>query len=310
MTTITAAHFPTPELALRSTDPAELNRVRAFAEEQATAAEATRTRLAAEWSGSSAHKAAALREAHADLVRWRHRLALDAPHRLGQGLALDASRFTKTIVEGGANYDRLGYLGRLRDGASWDPATRTYRGGHDTPAHRLMLAYGQAALDRFAREGNTGDVLHNTVTLPDGKTVTGNSLVRGAAARRVADALIARIAARGRDTTRFEDGGDPLYAVTAPDEARGTMYTAGVDLLAAAEPHDVHSWQTGRYLLYQSPLTKKGSDAVLRTLLVAVGALLFTDPPTLDHDIDLRCAVLGQEAATTAPHDPTPVTAP
>ncbi|WNV85328.1 hypothetical protein [Umezawaea sp. Da 62-37] len=312
MSAITAANFPTPDLALRTTDPAQLARVRAFAVEQASAAEETRARLATELPRSSTHaaKVAVLGDAYADLVRWRHRLALRAPGRLGQGLALDASRFTKTITEGGANYDRLGYLGRLRDGSVWESGTQTYRGGHDTPAHRLMLAYGQAVVDRFAHEHNTGDVLRNTVTLPGGDVVVGNSLVRGAAARQVAAVLMDRVTVRGHDTARFEIGGEPLYAVTAADDARSTMYTAAVALLAATGPHDVRSWQAARYLLFQAPLTKKGSDAVIRTFLVAVGALLFDRPPTLDHDVDLRCVVLGQEAATTSPLDPVVVTAP
>jgi hypothetical protein len=39
---------------------------------------------------------------------------------------------------------------------------------------------------------------------------------------------------------------------------------------------------------------KKGSDAVTRVFLVAVGAVLLGHPPELAQDIDLRCAVLGQ----------------
>jgi hypothetical protein len=230
-----------------------------------------------------------LRAVHADLIRWRYELASRAPGRIGQGLPLDASRFVTPLTEGGPNYDRLGYTGRLRHGASWDPATRTFRGGIETPAHRIMLHYGQSVHERFDRESNDGDVLLNPVVLPDGRTITGNRLVRGAAAARIGDALIARLARRGKDTSQVETGGNPCYAVTADDSARELMFTSALELLA-----DKGDWPAAQYLLFQSPQMKKGSDAVTRVFLVAVGAVLLGHPPELAQDIDLRCAVLGQ----------------
>jgi hypothetical protein len=283
---ITAASFPTPDLAVRSCDPAELDRVRAFAVAQAAAAEAARRRL------ESGVDVAALRAVHADLIRWRHELASRAPGRLGQGLPLDASRFVTSLADGGPNYDRLGYLGRLRHGASWDPSTRTFRGGVETPAHRIMLHYGRAVHERFAREDNAGDVLLNPVVLPDGRVITGNRLVRGAAAARIGEELVARLARRGRDTSQVETGGDPCYAVTADDSARELMFASALDLLV-----DKGDWSAAQYLLFQSPRTKKGSDAVTRVFLVAVGSVLLEHPPVLDQDVDLRCAVLGQRWA-------------
>ena len=293
---ITAASFPTPALALRSCDPAELDRVHAFALEQAAAAEVARSRLAASFDVPT------LRATHADLIRWRYELARKAPGRLGQGLPLDPTSFVTSLVDGGRNYDRIGYIGRLRHGAAWDLASRTFRGGTETPAHRIMLSYGQAVRDRFARERNAGDVLLNPVTLPDGRVMTGNRLVRGEAAARISAALVARTAGRGRDIAEIETGGDPCYAVSASNSARATMFEAAVRLLAAGR--DLSAWQAARYLLYQSPQTKKGSDAVTRVFLVAVGTVLFGRPPTLDQDVDLRCAILGQRAATVLPSDP------
>jgi len=293
---ITAASFPTPDLALRSCDPSELRRVRDFGLEQAAAAEAARLLLAGGLTPSL------LRSVHADLVTWRHELALKAPGRIGQGLALDASRFITSLVDGGCNYDRIGYIGRLSHGATWDPATRTYRGGVETPAFRLMLRYGQAVHDRFSLEGNPGDVLINLVTLPDGRVVAGNRLVRRTAASHISSALVARLASRGRDVSQIETGGDPCYAVSADDSSRAAMFSAALDLLANAP--SLASWQAARYLLYQSPQTKKGSDAVTRVFLVAIGTVLLGRPPVLDQDVDLRCAVLGQRAATALPGDP------
>jgi hypothetical protein len=245
-----------------------------------------------------------LASAHADLVRWRYQLAL----RLGRGAGLcidyDPGRFATPIAADEANYDRIGAVGRFRDGATWDAATRTFRGGTETPAFRVMLAYGRLAEERFAREGNAGDTLQNMVMLPDGVRIPGNRLVRGATAERCAAELLARITGRGVDASHVETGGGPMYVMTARQEDRDRMFAAALDLLASAAPGEVAAWQAARYLLYQAPRTKKGSDAVTRTFLVAVGTVLFGHAPVLDHDIDLRCMVLGQQAATTAPSDP------
>lgn len=306
MTAITTSSFPTPDLALRSTDPAELHRVRVFGNEQAAIAEVMRTRLAASWSSPRSVRRAELAAVHSDLLQWRHELACRAPRRLGQGIPLDASRFLTTLRDGGPNYDRLGYVGRLKAGASWDPASQTYQGGTPTPAFRIMLAYGQSARDRFGRDGVRGDVLDNPVTLPDGRHLLGNRLVRGKAAKALGADLAARIARRGGDTSRIELGGDPLYAVSAADQARETMYAAALDLLADLDAGDLPGWQHARYLLYQAPIMKKGTDAVTRVFLVAVGAVILGRAPVLDHDVDLRCIVLGQAAATVLPSDPPP----
>ncbi|HEY3478577.1 MAG TPA: hypothetical protein VGL02_06700, partial [Streptomyces sp.] len=307
-TPITADSFPTPDLALRSTDPAELERVRAFAERQADAAGRLRT-LLEPWLGLAERwdRVRLLRGVHAAAVRWRYELALRAPGRLGVGIPLDAERFRTSLRDGGANMDRLGYLGRLRAGAEWDPTSRTYVGGASTPAHEVMLAYGQAAQDRFTAEGMWRDILVNVVELPGGRPVKGNRLVRGAEAARVAAELTGRIAARGGDASRVETGGDPVYAVTADPDDADVLFHVALSVLADAHLLDrwerLRTWQQARYLLYQAPRTKKGSDAVTRVFLVAVGAVLFGRAPVLEHDVDLRCMVLGQAAATEMPAD-------
>lgn len=309
---ITAESFPTPALALRSNDPVVQRRVRGFAGQQAAAAEAMRQRLATEAPRVHDHgrRIALLHRIYDDLVSWRYELAKQAPGRLGAGLPLDAERFRTPISEAGPNIDRLGTVGRLRDGATWNPATRTFDGGEDTPASVTMRAYGHAAAARFDAERDNQlhpDVLVNQVTLPSGAVVNGNRLVRGAAARRVAEQLTARIAARGGDTSQFEAGGELLYAVTADDTDRAYLFHAALSLLAGAvavyRDDQLHLWQTARYLLYQAPVMKKGSAAVIGTFLVAVGAYLFGTAPVLEPDADLRCMVLGQHAATEMPTD-------
>lgn len=303
---ITAASFPTPHLALRTTDEDKLRRVGRFGEQQAHTAEAILPELtdALCTTRKRADRIAALTGVHGFLIRWRAELAHRQTERLGIGLPHDASRFTLSLREGGPNFDRIGYVGRLRENPVWDPDKRGYYGGRSTPAHEIMLAYGRIAEARFAAEAPDDDTLRNLVTLPDGTTIEGNSLVRGVAAHRAAAILEARIRRRGITTSHIEIGGDPMYAVTADDDNRERMFHAAMTLLADADFGDLGAWQAARYLLYQSPMTKKGSDAVTRVFLVATGTVLLGQPPVLDHDIDLRCAVLGQAAATTAPSDP------
>jgi hypothetical protein len=308
---ITPDSFPTPALALRSADPVELDRVTDFARHQADAAEGLRLQLvAADWPRLPLHRRMVMvRAGFATLVQWRYGLARQAPDRIGVGIPMDAERFQLSMRDAGPNFDRLGYTGRLRAGAQWDPASRTYFGGQDTPASRIMLTYGQAALDRFAAQAPDSDVLQNVVLLPGGgAVVNGNRLMRGRAAERIATYLLRRIAGRGHDTSRIETGGNPVYAVTATADDADILHAAALSQLAEACDRErlgtrIALWQSARYLLYQAPRTKKGSDAVTRAFLVAVGAVLFDQPPTLDHDVDLRCMVLGQPAASAMPAD-------
>ncbi|MFC0546643.1 hypothetical protein [Kutzneria chonburiensis] len=306
---ISPDNFPTPALALRSTDPVEVDRVTYFARHQANAAEDLRRQLlATDWPGLPLkRRIVMLRASFTTLVQWRYGLARQAPGRIGVGIPLDADRFRLSMREAGPNFDRLGYTGRLRAGAQWDAVSRTYVGGQDTPASRIILAYGNAALDRFAAEAPDGEVLQNVVALPDGTRVNGNRLVRRAAADQIGVNLLRRIATRGHDASRIEVGGGPIYAVTAAADDADVLYAEALRLLAQAcelrREQRIRAWQTARYLLYQGPRTKKGSDAVIRAFLVAVGSVLLYQVPTIEHDADLRCMVLGQPAATTMPAD-------
>ncbi|MFJ2110599.1 hypothetical protein ACIOEX_01500 [Streptomyces sp. NPDC087850] len=299
---ITHDHFPTSPLALRTADPDRQARVRAFADRQAAAATAAYDRLAGLWTTSAtrADRIAALHTVHTELVTWRYELAAEAAGRLGQGIAYTPERFRTPITPGNINYDRVGRVGRLREGAEWDADSRTYTGGSSTPAYEAMMRYGQAAEARFEAEGLRGDILQNWVTLPGGTRIPGNRIIRGDAARDVARELAARVSARGIDASRMETGGEPIYTATPSPQDSATLHTAALDLLA--DPGlTVESYLTARYCLFQSPQTKKGSDAVGRTFIVAVGALaLGGEAPALSADIDLQCYVLRQADAHRA----------
>lgn len=100
----------------------------------------------------------------------------------------------------------------------------------------------------------------------------------------------------------MEVGGDPLYVVTATPDDADVLFNVALAILAGAPDlaplSRLRAWQDARYLLYQAPRMKKGSDAVTRVFLVAVAALLFGRAPILVQDVDLRCMVLGQRSAT------------
>lgn len=301
---ITAAAFPTPALALRTNDPARLARIRGFAEHQAAAARTIAAALLQHLAAASGRHdlARASITALASAASWRYRLALDlADHRGGHGIPATAQRFRTPITDADANYDRLGYCGRVRDGSVWDEATRTYRGGTATPAFHTLTVFGRYAADRFETEAPRQDVLQNFVELRDG-IVPGNRLLRGAAAAAAGEELVARIVARGLDSSRFETGGDPIYAATALARDRARLRQAAVaalaDALAAAAAGDVVTaagqWAQAAYFLYQSPQVKRGSDAATRVGLVALGSVALGRVPRLPHDIDLRAYVLGQ----------------
>lgn len=299
LTPITADAFPTSPLALRTNDPAAQARVKAFAGQMAAAANTAARALADDWNEAGAslvRRVAVLREVHASLIDWRHGLAAASAGRLGVGVPLDAERFRTPVTT--RNLDRLGYVGRLREGAGWDAQTRTYVGGSPTPAHEAMAAYGRAAEARFAAEAPGQDVLQNWITLPRGLRLDGNQLLRGARAEQAAAELAARIAARGLDASRVETGGNPIYTHT-PDSVDAEMIHAEALALLADPESSVADYLLGRYMLFQAPTTKKGSDAVNRVLSVAVGTVLYgPDAPALHADEDLRAYVLGQAAAT------------
>lgn len=313
---ITAESFPTPDLALRTNNETEQEAVRAFAARQARVAENLRATLAEAWPRAVAacQGPQLLRTVYADLAEWRYEIATDTVGRLGVGMPQDPGAYLTRIADVGPNLDRFGAVGRMREGSTWDPNTRTYVGGVHTPASRILEYYGAEAEARFREEGrHGGDVLLNWVQLPpkaSGRRVElpGNTLLRGQTARVAAEELRTRVSASGRDASLLETGGDPIYAVTAPDYSASTFRGAAfhhIALVADSTWYEdrLAAWQAARYLLYQGPLHKKGSDSCTRVWLVGVGAWLLGRAPVLDHDADLRCMVLGQAHATVHPAD-------
>lgn len=308
---ITAQNFPTPYLALRTHDQDKLARITQFAGHQAAGAlELLDFLQTAQFDNVARHRRRPiLVEAFTRVCAWRYEMALRAPRPHGDNdVGVSPERFRTTIADGGANYDRLGSYGRLRHGSTWDAETRTYVGGEATPASTILTHYGELARERIRQAGQR-DKLLNVVTIPGAsRLLTGNRLVAGEPARAIAQDLLRRMAGRGLDVSTVETGGDPIYAVTAdPAQAEVLRNIAFIHLAGAVEldrlRDRIEAWQLARYLLFQGPLYKKGSDAVIRVFLVAVGALLFGRAPVMQQDADLRCMVLAQEDALIMPAD-------
>lgn len=296
---ITATCFPVPALLLRTNDPVAQRTVQAFAGQQAETARSLSRALS--FALRSAHdmdaRVAAFTAAFDATEDWRYRAATSSPHSTGRYSPRWADRFQSPVTDDNPNLFRVGDHTRFRDGATWDPVTRTYRGGTDTPSSLTMRRFEVLAAARFPQLPSM-DVVCNRVPLPNGRAADGTRLLRGDAARRAAAEMAARISARGGDTSRVTTSGHLIYTISAPESERRAIFRQAMTLLAfehTTPAGALTAWLQAAYLLYQAPRTKRGADATIRTFLVAAGTHLLSSPPVLLHDIDLR--------AYTQPHD-------
>ena len=298
-TSITPDCFPTPALILRTNDPSLQRDVREFASTQAEVSRAVHRTLTDDLRGARTFdaRAAALTAAFSAAEHWRYRIAAATRHSTGRYGASHTERFRTPITDDNPNLFRLGEPERYTDGAVWNPITRTYSGGAETPASRTMRRFAALAAARFAEAPNVTSV-SNRVTLSGGRVVEGTRLLRGRAARDAAIEMTARIAARGGDTSRVITDGDLIYVASAVQSARVSIFRSALTQLAqhhATPTAALAAWVEAAYLLYQAPRRKRGSDATIRTFLVAVGTCLMGHPPVLLHDIDLHAYVYQAE---------------
>ncbi|QIZ37038.1 hypothetical protein [Saccharopolyspora sp. ASAGF58] len=298
---ITAECFPTPALILRTNDPTAQRSVRTFAHAQAETARSLHQMLTEGLRDARPRdidmRIAALTTVFETAEDWRYRTASANPHSSGRYGADHAEQFNTPITDDNPNLFRIGEHERLREGAAWDPATRTYIGGAETPASRTMRWIGALAATRFADLPGT-DVLSNRVTLTGRRVVGGMRLLRGSAAHHAAAEIAARIASRGGDPSHIVTDGDLIYTASAPEADRMAIFHNAMILLAedhATPAAALTAWLQAVYLLYQAPRRKRGSDATIRTFLIAAGTYLLAHPPVLLHDIDLLAYVRPQE---------------
>ncbi|MFD5629965.1 hypothetical protein [Streptomyces sp. NPDC127072] len=302
-TPITAECFPTPALILRTNDPTAQRSLRKFAHQQAEVATSLHQALneGLRSTRDTNDRATVFSRVFEAAEDWRYRIAAASPQPVGRYGSTWTERFRQPVTDDNPNLFRLGEHARLRDGARWDPTTRTYLGGIETPASRTMRQFGIQALARFSQAPGM-DVVRNQVTLHDGEVAHGMQLLGGNAAHRAATEMVTRIAARGGDTSRIITDGHLIYVASAPEADRRKIFDNAMTLLAhdhTSAASALTAWLQAAYLLYQAPRRKRGGDATVRTFLIAVGTYLLNRLPVLLHDIDLRAYVTPQDQFVT-----------
>lgn len=296
---ITAECFPTPALILRTNDPIAQRSLREFAHKQADAARSLHQTLTEglRVARDIDARATVFTTTYEAAEDWRYRIAASHPLPASRYAAGHTERFRTLITDNNPNLFRIGEHKRLQDGTVWDPATRAYVGGAETPASRTMRQIGALAAARFVQSPNM-EVVSNRVTMPDGRVARGMRLLRGWAAHRAATEMVARIAAQGGDTSRIITVGDLIYSASTPEIDRKTIFHGAMTLLGqdhATPATALTAWLRTAYLLYQAPRRKRGSDATIRGFLIAAGTYLLDYPPVLLHDVDLRAYIRAQE---------------
>lgn len=239
------------------------------------------------------------------LVMWRCELAAErgtgsSATSIG-GLPPQAERFVAPITDESPNVDPVGEVGFWHDGNEFDEKLGRYAGGEETPASRLVAEVGEWVTRRMDEERDSGGVLQNKVRLPNGQLVNGNLLLRGEGAQKQKQIGIERVKAGGIDTDWTEITGNIMYVETGTEVDRQAIRKGLYEYLSQlevahqnGEPVTVEQWAEAAYLLYQSPQTKKGSDAVHRVYLMTLASRWMKSSPKMPGDIDWRAYVKGQ----------------
>lgn len=299
---ITAAHFPTPTIAKGPLFEHDWAHV--VAAEHAIAANRIAKGIADAWPGTLGQRIEAVRAAHDKAVDWRYSFAMFDRAGRGQfgGIAdHDPERYRTPIDDRHPHSVRLGHVGYLHLDAVWDSERRTHHGGRPTQASDVAARYGTAVAARFMIGDNGAETFRNQLRLPSGLLVASNRLLRFEAAKAHARTLAATNTARS-GTDRFDLGGDPdtlMFAVSGRDADRTVIRESAYTLIAMHDRLTHYAWWQAAYLLCHGPRMAKGSDAVTRVLLAAVGAALCDQTPVIPADLDLWCAVTSQSGVLT-----------
>ncbi|WP_410784985.1 hypothetical protein [Kribbella sp. C-35] len=233
-------------------------------------------------AGSAAERVAGFEAAYRHVAEWRYQVAVQGEWTR-PGASADDVR--ETIGDGG--YMRY----RLTPGSG--------RREPGSPAWKLLSELERVALKRLGREQQ----VQNVVTLRDGTTVNGNQLH-----------LVA--APRDRETgATFPGHPDYVATQTATYANREVLRRASFEALAELEglraagtadvrdPAQRQAFVDAAYFLVQGPEFRRGSDAIMRTFLVAAHARVFDRAPVLPHAIDLDGMVRGQDAFSQVMRD-------
>ncbi|MFD7156025.1 hypothetical protein ACFV9C_15570 [Kribbella sp. NPDC059898] len=271
MVWISGRCFPTPAVVMTSVDPAVADQLRGFAAVQAVEATAALQVLDRELAGAGtrAERVAGFEAAYRHVAEWRYQLAVEGKWVRPGASAEDV----RARIEFGMNYRLSPAVGRREPGS---------------PAYTFLTELERVALDRLDGRHE----LQNVVTLRDGSTVNGN--------------ILHFVPAPDDEATRrfFPDGlPDEVKTQTAGPEDREVLRRASFETLAELEelkadpknPAHRQAFADAAYFLVQGPEFQRGSDAIMRTFLVAAHARVFDAAPVLPQAIDLDGMVRGQE---------------
>jgi hypothetical protein len=268
--------FPTPAIAKTPANATRWTAIEVFAKWMAEQANKGRVRLAGidVAKMSPAERNAALEALYQSFTKARHDKALELAAGDPAKVA-DAKKIITPIPDGDPNYDPFGDIEKLEG----------------SPAHGARAEIGEIAQKRF--DGTSGDTVQTKVTLPDGTTVDGNTLHRGASAEKIN-------AAKG-DKYGFGAGAKKIVTETATPENQQKLHDAGVRIMGelAARSGEIQgseamrarareTFATALYALFQGPINNRGSDSVIRLFGTVMYQQIFGRVVTLPHDVDIR----------------------
>lgn len=288
MKEIGAANFPTPEIAITPKWVGKEAKLREFSEWSATTAKKARAKLdATDFSQlAAAARQAAAEKVYQDVIVDRHAKAVAMGDQ-------NAPKMLQDIKPGEPNYDPFGAI----------------HANEGSPAHEARAGkVGDAMRQRFA--GTKADTVQTLVTTSDGKVIAGNKIHRGATAQAIVDAKTAKVEATKKGTPYgYAPGEQPLITETALPANQKKLHDAGVKSMAnlaaqrtliagkpAEEAKAKIEYANALYAMFHGPVKNRGSDSTIRIFGTAMHQIIFGEPATLPHDVDIRAYALDQKS--------------
>ena len=258
---ITGRSFPTPDVVKTMNNPAAWDQLGGFAEAQAAEANAALA-LLDERLGRAATKVdrtEAFEDAFWHVTDWRYEMAAHGWTRPGAH-----AEDVRTPISTAMTYALTPFVGNRESGS---------------PAFRLLSDLDWVARDRL----KGADEVRNMVRLRDGRSIEGNLLFQDD---------------RGLVFTETAAGSDRLTLRRAAFETLADLEAKRADAghLDPKDPELRQQYADAANFLIQAPEVQRGSDAIMRTFLVAAHARVFDAAPVLPQAIDLDGMVRGQDA--------------
>lgn len=304
MQTLTFESFPAPARiktfaighTLDQEERAELARRQEFAIWQADEANFELAKLRTAGTPPTAEDWADVYEA---VARWRY----------GLGVGWSDLEVTQTshnqltlITDENPNRDIFGDLGRMRTGdKNWDAATGTWKGGICTYAGLAIMGAAERIRERFREQPAVGDIIQNSVVLPNGMIARSNRLLKGQAAREAMETMKNTLARRVGGVLQFEICDDFVISETATQVNRAFIFRAVMKELERLSrwPEDCTTEVKALLgnLLLLAPKYKRGSSAVIPVFTAIFNAYITERLFVLPPDADLRAVTMTQDSS-------------